>query len=49
MQRKGINYDVGTIFHAGVSSRENLDPAVVKHEMQIIKNEHFRNNSVTRG
>ncbi len=39
MQRKGINYDVGTIFHAGVSSRENLESAVIKHEMEIIKND----------
>jgi len=39
MNRKGINYDVGTVFHAGVSSRENLDPAVIKREIEIIKND----------
>jgi len=39
MERKGINYDVGTIFHAGVSSREHLPPDVIKREMQIIKND----------
>ncbi len=36
MNRKGINYDIGTIFHAGVSSRQNLDPSVIQREIQII-------------
>jgi hypothetical protein len=39
MNRKGINYDVGTVFHGGVSSRQNLDPSVIKREMEIIKND----------
>src|SRR5262249_8397680 len=39
MNRKGINYDVGTVFHAGVSSRENLNPATIKREIEIIKND----------
>src|SRR5437868_5711320 len=39
MNRKGINYDVGTVFHEGVTSRENLAPEVIKREMEIIKND----------
>src|ERR1044071_3860270 len=39
MNRKGINYDIGTISHAGAKSRENLDSTTVKREMEIIKND----------
>src|SRR5262245_45404911 len=39
MNRKGINYDIGTISHEGARSREDLDPATVKREMEIIKND----------
>jgi hypothetical protein len=35
LQVKGVTYDTG-FFHAGVSTRETFDPAVVKREMQII-------------
>lgn len=36
MNRKGINYDIGTIFHAGVSSRQHINPSVIQSEIQII-------------
>jgi hypothetical protein len=40
LPRKGINYDVGTFTRGkGSSSRENFDPATVKREMEIIKND----------
>jgi len=45
MNRKGINYDIGTVFHNGVASRENLDPAIIKREMEIIKNDLHCNAS----
>jgi hypothetical protein len=40
LKRKGINYDVGT-FTKGKesSSRDKFDPAIVKREMEIIKND----------
>lgn len=37
MQRKGINYDVGTFPVAGQSSREHFDPPIVQREIEIIK------------
>src|SRR5258708_15491176 len=37
VNRKGINYDVGTILHEGVSSRETLEPAIVFREIEIIR------------
>ncbi len=36
MRGKGICYDAGFV-HAGRSSRESLDPAVVRREMEIIR------------
>lgn len=40
MQRKGINYDVGTFTRGKeASSRDAFDPAIVKREMEIIKND----------
>ncbi len=38
MRAKGICYDAGFI-HAGVSSREPFDPAIVAREMQIIRHD----------
>ena len=38
MRGKGICYDAGFV-HAGVSSRESLDPDLVEREMQIIRND----------
>jgi len=38
MRGKGIIYDAGFL-HAGVSSREPLVPAVVRREMEIIRND----------
>lgn len=40
LNRKGIHYDVGTFTRGKESSsRENFDPAIVKREMEIIKND----------
>lgn len=39
MQRKGINYDVGTFTRSNESSRAALDPAVMQREIEIIKND----------
>lgn len=42
LQHKGINYDVGTFTRGeGSSSRDIFDPAVVKREMEIIKNDLY--------
>jgi hypothetical protein len=37
--RKGINYDVGTLMKGKEISKEVFDPAIVKREMDIIKND----------
>ncbi len=40
MNRKGIHYDVGTFTRGkDSSSRDQFDPAIVKREMEIIKND----------
>ncbi|MGO0059131.1 hypothetical protein ACTID9_03800 [Brevibacillus fluminis] len=40
LNRKGINYDVGTFTRGqAASSRDEFNPAIVKREMEIIKNE----------
>lgn len=40
LQRKGINYDIGTYTRVKeTSSRDVLDPAIVQREMTIIKND----------
>ena len=36
MRGKGISYDTGFL-HAGVSTRAQFDPAVVRREMEIIR------------
>ena len=38
MRAKGINYDTG-FFNAGTSTREPFDPAIVRREMQVIRND----------
>lgn len=39
MKRKGINYDVGTFFTQGRSSRPIFDRGIVRREIEIIKND----------
>jgi hypothetical protein len=39
MNRRGMNYDVGTFAGKGISSRETLDPAIMQREIDIIKND----------
>jgi hypothetical protein len=41
LSRKGINYDVGTFTRNknAASSRDEFTPAIVKREMEIIKND----------
>lgn len=39
MPNKGIVYDVGTIFAGNRSTREKFDPAVMRRELEIIKND----------
>ena len=39
MNRRGMNYDVGTFAGKGISSRETFDPAIVQREIDIIKND----------
>ncbi|WP_048145251.1 hypothetical protein [Methanosphaerula palustris] len=39
MKYRGINYDVGTNYRQGRSSREEFDPAVVEQEIGIIDSE----------
>jgi len=49
MRIKGINYDTGFI-SAGTTTREPFDPAVVKREMQIIRDDlHCNGIRVTGG
>src|SRR5690242_9049399 len=49
MRAKGINYDTGFI-NKGVSSREKFDLAVVKRELQIIRDDlHCNAVRVTGG
>ena len=38
MRIKGIVYDTGFI-NAGVTTKENFDPTIIKREMHIIKND----------
>jgi hypothetical protein len=38
MRIKGVTYDTGFI-NAGVSTKENFEPDIIKREMQIIKND----------
>lgn len=39
MHYKGITYDVGTVFAGNRSTREEFDPAVMRREIEIIKND----------
>lgn len=39
MRYKGIHYDVGTIFAGNRSTRDKFDPAVMRREIEIIKND----------
>jgi hypothetical protein len=39
MRYKGINYDVGTVFAGNISTRDEFDPAVMRREIDIIKND----------
>ncbi len=39
MRYKGIVYDVGTKFSYGRSTRSNFDPAVVRREIEIIRDD----------
>jgi hypothetical protein len=41
LSRKGINYDVGTFTRGknAASSRDEFTPAIIKREMEIIKND----------
>ena len=39
MRLKGINYDVGTYTTPDSSSRETFDPAIVRSEIGIIRND----------
>lgn len=44
IQRKGINYDVGTFTRGQESSsRDRFDPTIVQREMEIIKNDLYCN------
>src|SRR5262245_43657901 len=37
MNRKGVNYDIGTLTTRNTLSRETFDPAIVRREIEIIR------------
>src|SRR5690242_18091271 len=39
MKIKGVDYDLGVVYVDGISSRPTIDPAIVKREIEIIKND----------
>ena len=39
LRNKGITFDVGTVFANNRSTRSELDPAVMRREIEIIKND----------
>ncbi len=39
MEHKGICYDVGTVFANNRSTRADFDPAIVRRELEVIKND----------
>jgi hypothetical protein len=39
MKIKGIDYDLGVVYAEGISSRPTFDQAIVKREIEIIKND----------
>ena len=49
MRIRGVTYDTGFI-NSGVSTKENFDPAIIKREMEIIKNDlHANGVRITGG
>jgi hypothetical protein len=39
MKTKGVDYDIGVSYIQGISSRPTFDRAIVKREIEIIKND----------